>query len=113
MGSSPFYCEAFGNNAQHAFENARKIWLLEQQLDSLKSCGQEFEYQGYSGSVYGKERFVILELPEGADPREHQHSFDVEHEIYKKWGEVAGCFCLVEPTMTEIGRWAFFGRMAS
>lgn len=122
MGSSPFYCEAEGKTIQEAFENARKaaydelVREHEADFDELVRKGKlkesdkdewgEYEYQGYTGTIYGKSEFVEIELPADKDPKQHALDIHLDDRVSDKWGP-AGAFNLGN------GRWAFWGRASS
>lgn len=112
MGSSPLYCEAWGETVQEAFKTAHKIALLKLQLESLEDCGLEFEYQGYTGTILGKEEFVEIELPEGKDPKQYAQDLALDPRVSDKWGP-AGAICIQKRTAFQNGRWAFFGWASS
>lgn len=87
MGACVFFTESSGRTPEEAFENAPG-----------GGAG------GYTGTISEKNSFVLIEIPDGANPHEYaDYLIDTDdRRISSKWGP-AGCI------KTGEGKYLFFG----
>lgn len=83
MGAEVFYTKSFGKTNQEAFKNA------------VADAHYDYGHNGYTGSIAEKDSFVMINLPDGKDPKQFADELiDADdHRINDKWGP-AGCFYL-------------------
>jgi hypothetical protein len=92
MGASTFTTISRGQSAREAFDAARE------------EARHAYGHGGYTGTIAEKRSFVVIQIAEGADPREHANALldDDDRRIADKWGP-AGCIALGG------GEYLFFG----
>jgi hypothetical protein len=92
MGGETFYTIDNGKNAQEAFNNA------------VNQALYDYGHAGYTGTIAEKNSFVVIDVPEGMEPRDYAHHLidKSDPRIDDKWGD-AGCFDLGN------GEYFFFG----
>ena len=92
MGATTFATFAEGKTANEAFAQARE--------DAFYYHG----HAGYTGTIAEKTTFVMIPVPEGADPLEYASKLidEDDERVTKKWGD-AGCIDL------KNDRYYFFG----
>jgi len=85
-GGSTFMTVAHGSNAKDAFKKAQQDAISEYEMDTGEN------YEGYSGSIAEKNRFIMIEVPEGKDPKKYANELldEDDKRISDKWGP-AGC----------------------
>lgn len=96
MGAEEFDATAKGRTAEAAFKRA------------VEDAQYEHGHGGYSGTVAEKRSFVVIDVPEGQDPRAFADELlrKDDPRIQDKWGP-AGC--------VKLGKdeWLFFGWASS
>jgi hypothetical protein len=92
MGATDFYTMAKGKTAKDAFNSA------------VDAARYEHGHGGYTGTIAEKHSFVMIPIPNGADPyKEATRLMDEDdRRILDKWGP-AGCIAVGE------GKYLFFG----
>lgn len=96
MGASTFMTRARGRNAGEAFSVA------------VSNAKHNHGHGGYTGTIAEKNRFILIDVPKGADPRKlaQQLLDDDDPRILDKYGP-AGCVLMGN------GEYLFFGWASS
>lgn len=91
MGATTFFTRAIGPTPREAFRAAVDNALYE-------------HGRGYTGTIAEKDSFVMIDVPEGADPVAFAQALidEGDERVDDKWGP-AGCVMLAE------GKYLFFG----
>lgn len=96
MGAQDFTQGGSGKTAQLAFSAA------------VQEALHEYGHRGYTGSLAEKHEFVVIDLPDGADPHEYADKLIQEDDprISNKWGPAGAIHLGGE-------EWLFFGWASS
>lgn len=96
MGAETFFQRATGKTAKEAFNNA------------VDSAAYDHGHSGYTGTIAEKNEFVIIDVPDGVDPRVHANQLvnEGDERVNNKWGP-AGCI------QTGAEEFLFFGWASS
>lgn len=96
MGAEVFEVYARGANAAEAFQQA------------VEEACHAYGHAGYTGTIAEKDSYVLIDLPEGMNPREFASQLIEEEDdrIDNKWGP-AGCITIAP------GQYYFFGWASS
>lgn len=92
MGATTFFCVAKGKTSRQAFN------------DAVYDARYEHGHGGYTGTIAEKDDYVMIPLPQGADPFEYADKLIAEDDprIDDKWGD-AGCIYMGDD------KYLFFG----
>lgn len=100
MGAETFFQTGRGKTPKEAFAGARA------------QAAYEHGHGGYSGTLAEKTDFVLIDVPQGVDPKRYANQLieDADERVDDKWGP-AGCVFLREENGENV--YLFFGWASS